>query len=154
MTDHSDGQRVPRFTAAVLYFLLSGTILAAFSIGPSAVQRSQAFLIYAGYLVAQGVLLVLLSRRLYRQHEMQRIRFDIGALMMVTAMFALPMGAMSALRSIGPRQDPDEWSFAEAIVFCNLFISLLPLVACCEALTSWWSRIRRGRTEGRKIQNE
>lgn len=154
MTDKSDSQRGPRFVAALLYFLLSGTLLAAFSSGPSAAHRGQTLIVYAGYLCAQGVLLILLSRRLYRQHEMQRMRFDIGSLMMVTALVAVPMGTMSALRNVAPPLAQNGWSLVPVLVFCNLLISLLPLVTCCEALMSWWSSIRRRRVGLRRVQNE
>ena len=136
--------RHARFVAAVLYFLLSGVWISAIS--ADRLRMPMAVLIlYVGYLFLQGGLLVLLSRRLYRQHKMCAVRFDITALMIVTTMTAAPMGALSLLRQLTIQDPSSQSTFFWVLVFLHLVFSVLPLISVCEALSTWWTTLRNRR---------
>ena len=138
-------QRHARFVAAVLYFVLSAVWISF--LGAEQLRRPLAvFVLHFGYLFVQGCLLVLLSRRLYRQHKLREVRFDITALMIVTTMTAAPMGVVSILRQLAIQDNASQWTWFWVLLFLNLIFSVLPLISVCEALTTWWTSLRNRRT--------
>ena len=124
----------------------SGSCLLLFAFIVHAVisDASANILVNAGvvvcYYVAELLLLIGLAAVLYQQHEMRQFRFGIGAIMIVTAMLALPMGIGSHLF----RTWPDVLTLVQVIfvVFLLTVVSLLPLVNLAEGLMFIAQRMR------------
>jgi len=136
----SAGARAARLFAAFLYFCFSAFLVAAFVDADNRSLSGRAAAIYVGYLVGQAALLIGLARRLYRQHGLAALRFDIGVLLIVTTMTALPLGTTIAWRRLAPNGTPPSWSLAWWFLAGNLLFSLIPLISCCEALIAWSRR--------------
>jgi hypothetical protein len=99
--------------------------------------------LYVGYLVGQAGLLIGLARRLYRQHQLAAIRFDIGALVIITTMAALLLGTLMAWRRIATAGMPPAWTLAWWFLSGNLLFSLIPLISVCEAVVAGSNWLRR-----------
>jgi hypothetical protein len=83
-----DGQRIPRFLGSCFWI---GLGFAAIETADKPNEsRTLAALLYSIYLISCAILMVAIISRLYRQHEIRRMRFDLANLILVTTLIALP----------------------------------------------------------------
>ena len=52
--------------------------------------------IYAFYILSVGLLLALISARLYRQHQLRKLKIDVASMILVTTLIAIPLGFANA----------------------------------------------------------
>ncbi len=116
------------------------------------------------YLLIQSILMLWLFGILFQEHEMRKFRIGISAMMILTAMIALPLGTASIYRSqLKPGKvrvaeqepgkpqwreeiSPDDLAFIHLGYVVFMYLSLLPLLLVLEAVMVWYLALRQRRS--------
>ena len=128
-----------RFALAVGKLVALGLCFAAATAGIGTRNTVLSVLVYIGYMICEGVLLVRLTSVLYRQHRLQALKFNVEALLLLTTIVALPLGTARLVIS----QAQQSFAGQTAVVVGILSISLIPLLSVCEAIAVWSTAVRK-----------
>ncbi|QDV57317.1 hypothetical protein [Rosistilla oblonga] len=138
--DNPAARRV-RFVVAVAAIGLLNLSFAAMVAFNGDASATKASLLFLGHLALQAILIIQLAKLLYRQHGVRQLRFGVSALMILTAICALPMGVVRIAMTGGSAARAD-WAFYYGL---TLVFALFPLLVVCEAGWVWRAAVRKRR---------
>lgn len=152
-----DSQRPRRFIGGVILLFLAGIPLTAISVEALGIPGPVAVATFLVYLLIQAALMSWLVGILFQQHEMRKFKIGIGAMMVLTTMIALPLGAASVYRQmsepipvpLAAEQDASTTpqtaarnEFAGVMFAIIMYFALLPLLMVTEAILVWYLAYR------------
>lgn len=137
-----------------LTFIVSVSVLLMIAYAISGIGLSQGSApllmvgLYASFLIVASLLIAWLTGRLFRQHEMRKLKFDILTMIIVTTLIALPLGINSAIQQVAvwPENAPvsdESRNGVKIVVVALMYFSLVPILFVTEALMVWTLRWRR-----------
>jgi hypothetical protein len=141
-----DRQRTTRLASSAITLALIGTIVSV--IGNSLnINLFVCISLFVGYLLIAASLMTVLAGRLFRQHGLRKLKFDISAMLILTTLIALPLGFSSAFQYLGENVtaniSPEERNTVLTVVVSSLlYFSLFPILFAAEATLVWFSRWR------------
>lgn len=157
-----DAQRPRRLIGGLILLAMAGFPLTVISVEALGVRWQVALGTFLVYLLIQATLMSWLVGILFQQHEMRKFRVGIGAMLIITTMIALPMGATSVYRqqavpkTVAEKVPGDTSGIANKQelgmimpIFAGiLYFSLIPLLMVCEAILAWYvAKFNRRRSE-------
>ena len=93
---------------------------------------------FFGYLIVGAILMATIAARLYSQHKVRELKFDLANIILITTLIALPFGASNAfIETFQPPHDtgPNEYKAQGILMFTTAAaILLLPVFFLTEAL--------------------
>lgn len=137
-----DKHRTTRFVGSIICLMLICTIIGAMGLSlKTGLPIAIGF--YFAYLLTASCLLSWLATRLFRQHEMRKLKFDIGSMIILTTMIALPLGFNSVFQTLA--RDLDRETHGLMLIFLPilLYFSLFPILLVLEALLVWTIQLRK-----------
>ena len=145
----SHNSRKTRFLASVMLLAMIGYAVSAIGLGLD-INVFVTVGLYLAYIVVAAGLVTWLTGRLFRQHEMRKLKFDIGAIIILTTLIAMPLGFGSAFQqlanNVGKSISQDDLDGPMRVVIaCMLYFSLVPILFATEALLVWALVWRKGR---------
>ena len=146
-----DRQRTTRFAASAITLALIGTIVSV--IGNSLnIDLFVCVALFVSYLLFAGYLVTLLAGRLFQQHGLRKLKFDISSMLILTTLIALPLGFSSAFQHLGNNvavnSSPEERNAVLMIVISSLlYFSLIPILFSAEASLVWLLRWKQPNDE-------
>ena len=156
-----DSQRPRRFIGGVILLVMAGVPLTAISVEALGIAWPMALAIFLIYLLIQSLLMSWLVGILFQQHEMRKFKIGIGAMMILTTMTALPLGAASVYRQLSAPvpvpvtaenaqnaetsapQTAARDQFAGVMFAAIMYFALLPLLMVNEAVLVWCLALRK-----------
>lgn len=163
-----ESQRPRRFRGGVILLIFIAMLLGGLGFDALGIAWPITFLVFSVYLLIQSALMIWLVGLLFQQHEMKRYRFDIGGLLIITTMIALPLGAASALiRQAAPPTSAvaelpmegaeltrrNELTLINSVFAAALYFSLVPLLMVTEAALGWFVATRKRRLKMNQHDN-
>ena len=148
MSYRRDRERIPRF-AGSCFFVGLGFFGIELASREQSVSPLLGFSVFTGFLVLSAILIATIVSRLYLQHEIRRLKFDIANLMLLTVLIALPFMLSNAFWECFHLGHVDEIKNDKTTVLlvltCAAVFLLFPIFFITEALLSWYALLfRRG----------
>lgn len=146
MSYQPDRQRLPRVVGSCFLIGLGFAGIVTASRGRN-VSASPALTIFAAFLIVSSLLITTVVYRLYLQHKVRRLNFDLANLMLLTVLIALPFAVSNALwghfklNEVAKIQE-NRTTLLLGLSCATAFL-LLPVFFVTEALLSWYSLIFR-----------
>ena len=144
MSYQPDRMRLPRFLGSC--FLVGLGFL-----GIASVSREQSVSAviplssYLAFLVFSSILITTIVARIYRQHEIRRLNFDLANLILLTVLIALPFAVSNALCEQFQLNNIERIGNDKIVVLLMLTgwaaFLLFPVFFITEALLSWSARL-------------
>lgn len=150
----ADRQRRIRFIASATLLAFGGLSLQ--SVGNAIGIRSLTTVaLYFAYLGASACLIAVLAGRLFRQHELRKLRFDIASAIILTTLVALPLGVVSAFQQIAPMTNAtlsqaDLNGPVSLIISLVLYFLLLPIFIATESVLAWCVKWRQAKKRAKR----
>lgn len=140
MNDSVDEGRFRRFFSSCGLILL-----ALFFVFQAAIERgispTLALIAPTAYLLASSVLIAAIMGRLYAQHEIRKLKFDLLVIVLTTFLAALPFALSNILWNVYELQNVPALQENKTIFTCVIsaiaIFLLFPLLFVTEALVAW-----------------
>jgi len=141
MSYQADRNRIPRVVGSSFFLCLSFN-------GIMLVSREQnispllGLVIFSAFLLVSAILMTTIISRLYLQHEIRRLKFDLGNMILLTTLIALPLALSNTLWEIFGLDFVEDIKNHKTAVL--LFVTaagaflLFPVLFVTEALISWY----------------
>ncbi|MDB4766703.1 hypothetical protein OAG71_03335 [bacterium] len=146
MSNSSDGHRIPRVAGSCIFIGVAslGIVNTSREQGVSAVFP---LTIFAAFLIISSLLIATIVYRLYIQHEVRRIKFDLVNLMLLTVLITLPFAISNALwQHFRVDQVEDLRIYKTTVLLAMTGVGgflLFPVFLITEALLSWYNLLFR-----------
>lgn len=139
IANQSDRRRLPRFVGSCLLIGLGFVAITASIVQDD--SRILATVLYLAYLITCAILITTIISRLYQQHELRRMRFDLTNLILITTLIALPFGVSNIFWVMMQLDGLEELANAKTwiLIMWSGFLTLLmfPVFFFVEAMLSW-----------------
>lgn len=140
MTKKIDRQRIPRFVGSCCFLGLT-LIGIVFISNDQQVSPFFGSLALLAYSLLSSILIVGITSRLYRHHELKKLKFDLASLILLTVLLALPFGLSNTLWEHFMLDYSAEMKDNKTMVLLFLPAAaaflFLPIFFVTEALLSW-----------------
>ncbi len=141
-SEHASEGRISRVLGSTfcLGFVLAGIVGASRELQIPSLYGLVAFL---GYAILSSFLIVLIVARLYRQHEVREIKFDMANLIFISVQLALPFALANAFWNIFQMELAEEIVEVKTRVILTMAglaaFLLFPIFFLTEALLAWYN---------------
>jgi hypothetical protein len=141
-TYHPDGHRIPRFLGSC-FFISLGFVAIDRASEEQNVSPTVAAILYLAYLIGCAILITSIISRLYQQHGIRRMRFDLANLILVTTLIALPFAISSTYWELFGLDHIEEIATGKIELLMIgtgvLAFLMFPVFFVIEAILSWAS---------------